>query len=126
MELRKSTKGGNVSYTPMVDALEEFKILTNSFSAEYGRTGGGVIIATIKSGTNGFHGTLFDFLRNDALNARNFFAPRDRISLCCGRTSLAQRLAVLFEKTKRSSSPTGRVRVSEQRQFGRRLFRLLP
>jgi len=70
-----NVKGGNVGYTPMVDALEEFKIVTNSFSAEYGRTGGGVILATIKSGTNGFHGTVFEFLRNNALNARNFFAP---------------------------------------------------
>ncbi|MEX2262560.1 MAG: TonB-dependent receptor [Bryobacteraceae bacterium] len=68
-------KGGNVGYTPMVDALEEFKIVTNSFSAEYGRTGGGVILATIKGGTNGFHGTVFEFLRNDVLNGRNFFAP---------------------------------------------------
>ncbi|MBI3683159.1 MAG: carboxypeptidase regulatory-like domain-containing protein [Acidobacteria bacterium] len=68
-------KGGNVGYTPMVDALEEFKIVTNSFSAEYGRTGGGVILATIKSGGNAFHGVVFEFLRNDALNARNFFAP---------------------------------------------------
>ncbi len=71
-----NVKGGNVSYTPMVDALEEFKIVTNSFSAEYGRTGGGVILATIKSGSNAYHGTVFEFLRNDALNARNFFAPR--------------------------------------------------
>jgi hypothetical protein len=70
-----NVKGGNVGYTPMVDALEEFKIVTNSFAAEYGRTGGGVILATIRSGTNGFHGTVFEFLRNDALNARNFFAP---------------------------------------------------
>jgi len=69
-----NVKGGGVGYTPMVDALEEFKIVTNSFSAEYGRTGGGVILATIKSGANAFHGTLFEFLRNDALNARNFFA----------------------------------------------------
>ncbi len=69
-----NAKGGGVGYTPMVDALEEFKIITNSFSAEYGRSGGGVILATIKSGSNAFHGTLFDFLRNDALNARNFFA----------------------------------------------------
>lgn len=68
-------KGGNVGYTPMVDALEEFKILTNSFSAEYGRTGGGVILATIKGGTNSVHGVVFEFLRNDKLNARNFFAP---------------------------------------------------
>lgn len=70
-----NVKGGNVGYTPMVDALEEFKIVTNSFSAEYGRTGGGVILATIKSGSNGMHGTVFEFLRNDALNSRNFFAP---------------------------------------------------
>ena len=73
-----NVKGGGVGYTPMVDALEEFKIVTNSFSAEYGRTGGGVILATIKSGANSYHGTLFEFLRNDALNARNFFArPTD-------------------------------------------------
>src|SRR5262249_59942882 len=62
-----NVKGGNVGYTPMVDALQEFKVVTNSFSAEYGRTGGGVILATIKSGGNGFHGVLFEFLRNDAL-----------------------------------------------------------
>ncbi len=69
-----NVKGGNVGYTPTVDALQEFKVITNSFSAEYGRTGGGVIIASIKSGSNSFHGTVFEFLRNDALNARNFFA----------------------------------------------------
>jgi hypothetical protein len=69
-----NVKGGNVGYTPMVDALEEFKIVTNSFSAEYGRTGGGVILATIKSGTNTFHGAVFEFIRNDDLNSRNFFA----------------------------------------------------
>lgn len=73
-----NVKSGSVGYTPMVDALQEFKVLTNSFSAEYGRTGGGVILATIKSGSNDFHGVVFEFLRNDALNARNFFArPQD-------------------------------------------------
>ena len=73
-----NVKDGNVSYTPMVDALQEFKVVTNSFSAEYGRSGGGVILATIKSGTNAIHGTVFEFLRNDVLNARNFFArPQD-------------------------------------------------
>jgi hypothetical protein len=69
---------GNVGYTPMIDALQEFKILTNSFSAEFGRTGGGIIVATIKSGTNRLRGTAFEFHRNDAFNARNFFArPQD-------------------------------------------------
>ncbi len=73
-----NVKNGGVGYTPMVDALQEFKVVTNSFSAEYGRTGGGVILATIKSGSNAIHGTVFEFLRNDVLNARNFFArPQD-------------------------------------------------
>ncbi len=73
-----NVKGGGVGYTPTVEALEEFKIVTNSFSAEYGRTGGGVILATIRSGSNGYHGSVFEFLRNDKLNSRNFFArPTD-------------------------------------------------
>src|SRR5262249_9243335 len=74
-----NVKGGNVGYTPMVDALQEFKVVTNSFSAEYGRTGGGVILATIKSGGNDFHGVLFEFLRNAPLKPRTRFArPQDR------------------------------------------------
>ncbi|MCL4401755.1 MAG: TonB-dependent receptor [Acidobacteria bacterium] len=72
----ENSKGGATIYTPMVDALQEFKVLTASYSAEYGRTSGGVIIAAIKSGTNRFRGSMFEFLRNDALNTRNFFAPR--------------------------------------------------
>ena len=53
-------------------------IVTNSFSAEYGRTGGGVILASIKAGGNALHGTVFEFLRNEKFNARNFFAqPTD-------------------------------------------------
>src|SRR5207245_2515383 len=59
---------------PNPDVLAEFKILTNSFSAEYGETSGAVMISTTKSGTNAYHGTLFEFWRNDALNAGNYFA----------------------------------------------------
>ena len=59
---------------PNPDALEEFSVLTNNFSAEYGRNMGAIVNAVTKSGTNAFHGSLYEFLRNDALDARNFFA----------------------------------------------------
>ena len=65
---------GQVAYYPIIDAIEEFRIETNSYSAEYGRSNGGVILVHQKSGTNELHGTLFEFFRNEALNARNLFA----------------------------------------------------
>lgn len=58
---------------PNPDVIQEFKVLTNSFSAEYGETSGGVMTSTTKSGTNDFHGTLFEFFRNDKLNAGNYY-----------------------------------------------------
>jgi Carboxypeptidase regulatory-like domain len=63
---------------PSVDALSEFRVETHNFSAEFGRAGGGVINASIKSGTNRLHGDLFEFLRNDALDARDYFAAPDQ------------------------------------------------
>jgi len=56
-----------------VDAIEEFKIQTNSFSAQFGRSGGATVNATIKSGGNSYHGGVFEFLRNSALDARDYF-----------------------------------------------------
>ncbi len=58
---------------PPVDAIEEFKIQTNNYSAEFGRSAGAILNATIKSGTNGLHGDAWEFLRNDKLDAANFF-----------------------------------------------------
>lgn len=58
---------------PPIDAISEFKLQTNSFSAEFGRAGGAVLNATLKSGTNQFHGSLWEFLRNDKLDAADFF-----------------------------------------------------
>ena len=62
-----------IALQPSVDAVQEFKVKTNSFSAEFGHAAGAVISATIRSGSNDFHGTLFEFLRNDKLDANNFF-----------------------------------------------------
>ncbi len=61
---------------PPVDAVDQIRVMTSSFSAEYGRAGGAVLNTTLKSGTNQMHGTFWEFHRNDALNANDFFANR--------------------------------------------------
>ncbi len=69
------TNEASFVYGPSPDAISEFKVQTNSMSAEFGRSGGAVMNVTIKSGTNGFHGSVFEFLRNSKLDAKNFFDP---------------------------------------------------
>ncbi|MFN7924588.1 MAG: TonB-dependent receptor [Bryobacteraceae bacterium] len=64
---------GAVRMRPSVEAIEEFRVESGWYSAEYGTQSGAQIVATIRPGTNEFHGTLFHFLRNDILDARNFF-----------------------------------------------------
>lgn len=72
----RSADAGETAYiTPSVESLTEFTVDTNGFKAEFGQAGGGAITFVSKSGTNTFHGTAYDFLRNDALDARGFFAP---------------------------------------------------
>jgi hypothetical protein len=61
-----------LGYTPAPDAIEEFNLITNNAPAEFGSFMGGVVSATIKSGTNGFHGDVWEFLRNDVLNANSW------------------------------------------------------
>ena len=61
--------------TPSVEAITEFAVDTNGFKAEYGQAGGGVISFASKSGTNEVHGSAYDFIRNDYVDARGFFAP---------------------------------------------------
>jgi hypothetical protein len=65
---------GQVAFYPVIDAIDEFRVETNSYSAEYGRSNGGVIMVNQRSGSNTWHGTLFEFFRNEKLNARNLFA----------------------------------------------------
>jgi hypothetical protein len=75
--------GGDVSegrnlgagLVPNLDSVEEFRLITNSFDAEYGKFSGAVMNAITKSGTNGFHGDAFEFLRNDDLDATSFALP---------------------------------------------------
>ena len=61
--------------TPSPDSIQEFKVITTPFSAEYGHTGGGVMIATSRSGSNDFHGSAYDLFRNRVFNGRDFFSP---------------------------------------------------
>jgi hypothetical protein len=68
--------GSVVGVTLGVDAIEEFSVITGNYSAEYGRTSGGVINAVSKSGTNAFHGDVYEFLRNGRLDANDFFSNR--------------------------------------------------
>ncbi len=64
---------------PSVEALSEFKIQTNAYSAEFGRSAGALVNAVVRSGTNSLHGTIYEFLRNSELDASNFFANKARL-----------------------------------------------
>lgn len=64
-----------LAFDPPVESLQEFNVSVSNYAAELGRTGGGVIQMTTKSGTNNFHGAVYEYFRNDILNARTFFAP---------------------------------------------------
>ena len=68
-------KDNGAGLIPNLDSIAEFRLISNSFDAEYGRFGGGVMNAITKSGTNGLHGAAFEYLRNDKMDARNFFDP---------------------------------------------------
>ncbi|MGB6482784.1 MAG: TonB-dependent receptor [Candidatus Acidiferrales bacterium] len=69
--------GGSVAQLPSIDSIQEFDVQTNTFSAEYGRNSGSVVNLVTKSGTNQFHGSAYEFFRNDILDGQNFFADPD-------------------------------------------------
>jgi hypothetical protein len=64
--------GNNIAYVPPVDSVQEFKIMTNTYDAQYGKTTGGIINVNLKSGTNAFHGSVYEFMRREWLDATDF------------------------------------------------------
>jgi len=70
-----SVLGGDLG----VDAIQEFSVITSNAPADYGRMSGGVVNAITRSGTNAFHGSAYEFIRNSALDARNYFDPTNRV-----------------------------------------------
>lgn len=71
----KELMNGGTSIVPNLDSIAEFRVLTNNFDAEYGNYSGGIVNVVTKSGANQLHGSVFEFLRNTDLDARNFFSP---------------------------------------------------
>jgi hypothetical protein len=85
---------GGVQRLPSAEVVREFKVLTSGYTAEYGRTSGGFVNAILDSGANDFHGTLYEYFRNEKLNANNFFnnlrgvrRPTDRYNQFGGKIS---------------------------------------
>jgi hypothetical protein len=74
--MAKEVQHGTNSVEPIIDALQEFRVQTSNYSAEFGTEAGGQINAVLKSGSNEFHGAAWEFLRNDKLDANNFFNNR--------------------------------------------------
>jgi len=73
-----SNDNGDLAFVTSVDAIAEFKVQTSNYSSEFGRSGGAIINATTKSGTNEIHGSAWEFLRNDVLDARGYFESPDQ------------------------------------------------
>ena len=121
---------------PSVDAVDEMRVQTNNYSAVYGRSGGGISTMVTKSGTNTLHGNVFEFLRNNALNANNFFSNRSGAKIAplhmhqyggsAGGPIIKNRTFFfgLFERNINRAAPSA-CSASRRRQSGRETFRRL-
>ena len=78
-EQRNSTTN-DLNYSPPLESVEEFKVATNGLSAEFGRTGGGVITVATRSGTNTLHGSAYAYVRNDRFNANSWTNNRNNVA----------------------------------------------
>jgi hypothetical protein len=111
---------------PSIDAIEEFKLSTSAYGAELGRASGGVVNVQTKAGTNAFHFTLFEFLRNDALDARNYFAAtkqpyrRNQFGAVVSGPIIRDKAFFLFNyegnRIRRTDTARGRVPTALERQ----------
>ncbi len=77
----RNTSTNDIVYTPPLETVEEFKVITNNFSAEYGRSGGGILTAAGRSGTNEIHGSAYEFFRNNVLNANGWTNNRNGLKI---------------------------------------------
>ena len=102
---------GGVGILPNIDSIREFKVLTHNYLSQYGSRGGTTVLVSSKAGENSFHGSAFEFFRNDALDARNFFDGATRSGRGT-RTPMAARSAGRSSGTGRSSSPASRATTS--------------
>ena len=112
-----------ITVRPSVEDIQEFKMQTNLFGAEQGRSSGATVNVITKSGTNGYHGSAFEFLRNNDLDARNFFnAAGTRCSRRITRISLAAAWEARLFRTRSFSSRTTKASqaqgTSHQREHG--------
>lgn len=89
-----------VNFYPSVDALQEFKVQSSNYSAEYGGQSGANINVNLRSGTNEFHGSVFEFFRNNALDARGYFAPEPRPKPILRRNQFGAVIAGPLKKNK--------------------------
>ena len=103
---------GTIGVKPSMDAIAEVRVQTNMYSAEVGRTAGGVINILTKSGTNEFHGSAFEFYRNDRFDSRDYFATTDPMLKQNQFGGNARRAAC--RPTGRSSSPTTKASGSDR------------
>ena len=101
---------GGIAILPSIDAIQEFKVLTYNYSAEYGTRAGPTVLVTTKSGSNKLHGSLFEFFRNTKLDARSYFASST--GTIQSEPVRLSRSAVRSRKTRRSSSLTIKPRCS--------------
>ena len=117
----------NVVLNPSPDLIQEVKIDKTDYDAEFGGKSGGVINVITKSGTNHFHGSLYEFVRNNVFDARNFFRSRQpACSALSARISSAERWEVRSQRTRHFSSSIMMVRESEILSPTYSAFRRLP